>query len=62
MKVQYLSTTLLTLWANLALTHAFYGPRDDVTELTPRNFKTALLDTNVSCSIKPFRYQIQLGS
>ncbi|KAI8331820.1 hypothetical protein EDC96DRAFT_548709 [Choanephora cucurbitarum] len=46
MKVQYLSTTLLTIWANLALTHAFYGPRDDVVELTPRNFKTALLDTN----------------
>jgi hypothetical protein len=39
---------LLTVWANLALTQAFYGPKDDVTELSPQNFGPAILDTDVS--------------
>ncbi|CEP12011.1 hypothetical protein [Parasitella parasitica] len=45
MKTQFASA-LLAVWANLALTQAFYGPRDDVTELTPHNFGPAILDTD----------------
>lgn len=49
MKTQ-LFGAFLTVWANIALTQAFYGPRDDVTELTPHNFGPAILDTDVSVS------------
>ncbi|KAL7324829.1 hypothetical protein PS15p_209966 [Mucor circinelloides] len=45
MKTQ-LFGAFLTVWANIALTQAFYGPRDDVTELTPHNFGPAILDTD----------------
>ncbi|KAI8642221.1 hypothetical protein BD408DRAFT_367073 [Parasitella parasitica] len=45
MKTQVVGT-LLAVCANLALTQAFYGPRDDVTELTPHNFGPAILDTD----------------
>jgi hypothetical protein len=42
-------TILLALVANLALTQAsFYGPKDDVKELTPQNFGAAILDTDVN--------------
>jgi hypothetical protein len=47
MKTQLVGA-LLTVWANLALTQAFYGPKDDVTELSPLNFGPAILDTDVS--------------
>lgn len=48
MKTQFLGA-LLAVWANLALTQAaFYGPKDDVQELTPNNFGAAILDTDVS--------------
>ena len=46
MKTQFVGA-LLAVWANLALTHAFYGARDDVLELTPQNFGSAILDTDV---------------
>lgn len=46
MKAPLLSA-LLTVIANAALTHAFYGPSDNVLELTPQNFGPAILDTNV---------------
>lgn len=46
MKTQLVGA-LLTVWANLALTNAFYSPRDDVLELTPQNFGGAILDTDV---------------
>ncbi|GAN02072.1 thioredoxin domain containing protein [Mucor ambiguus] len=45
MKTQFVGA-LLAVWANIALTQAFYGPRDDVTELTPHNFGPAILDTD----------------
>lgn len=47
MKTQFVGA-FLAVWANIALTQAFYGPRDDVTELTPHNFGPAILDTDVS--------------
>ncbi|KAK4512730.1 uncharacterized protein ATC70_003436 [Mucor velutinosus] len=45
MKTQFVGA-FLAVWANIALTQAFYGPRDDVTELTPHNFGPAILDTD----------------
>lgn len=51
MKTQVVGA-LLAVWTNLALTQAFYGPKDDVTELSPLNFGPAILDTDVSiCSL-----------
>ncbi|KAI8142447.1 hypothetical protein BJV82DRAFT_614932 [Fennellomyces sp. T-0311] len=38
--------SILLLWANLALALAFYGPRDAVVELTPKNFKQVVIETN----------------
>ncbi|KAI7850118.1 hypothetical protein BDC45DRAFT_519048 [Circinella umbellata] len=38
--------SILLLWINLALALAFYGPRDSVVELTPKNFKQVVMDTN----------------
>lgn len=46
MKTQIVGA-FLTICANIALTHAFYGARDDVLELTPQNFGGAILDTDV---------------
>lgn len=43
---------LLTICANLALTQAFYTEKDDVVQLDPQNFGSALLDTDVK--ITPF--------
>ncbi|GAA5813602.1 hypothetical protein MFLAVUS_007085 [Mucor flavus] len=37
---------LLTICANLALTQAFYTEKDDVVQLDPQNFGSALLDTD----------------
>lgn len=46
MKTQFVGA-FLAVWANLALTQAFYSPKDDVLNLTPQNFGPAILDTDV---------------
>ncbi|KAI9491047.1 hypothetical protein BDB00DRAFT_834980 [Zychaea mexicana] len=38
--------SILLLWVNLALAMAFYSSRDSVVELTPKNFKDAVMDTD----------------
>ncbi|KAI9267972.1 hypothetical protein BDA99DRAFT_504531 [Phascolomyces articulosus] len=38
--------SILLLWINVAFALAFYGPRDSVVELTPKNFKQVVMDTN----------------
>lgn len=50
MKTQLVGA-LVTVWANLALTNAFYGARDDVLELSPQNFGGAILDTDVKLKL-----------
>lgn len=50
MKTQFVGA-FLAVWANLALTQAFYTAKDDVLELTPQNFGGAILDTDVNKNI-----------
>ncbi|KAI7906435.1 uncharacterized protein BX663DRAFT_427969 [Cokeromyces recurvatus] len=45
MKIKFIST-LLAVYANLILIQAFYGPKDNVVELTPQNFRNAILDSD----------------
>lgn len=43
-----LTTALITLCAQIGLSHALYGPKDDVQLLNPQTFDAAVLETDVS--------------
>ncbi|KAG0741012.1 hypothetical protein G6F62_006851 [Rhizopus arrhizus] len=41
-----LTTALITICAQIGLSHAFYGPKDDVQLLNPQTFDAAVLESN----------------